>query len=102
MIAVPVGVADAGAVLEQRCQRDQPQPRIEAPAEEWGVLVKDGADLPENGGRAINPTQPTAKILEPLISPKHGTLGYYAPWWWHYVYDFPSGQNRVSHCPYTG
>ena len=34
VIAVPVGVADAGAVLEQGRERDQPQPRIEPPAEE--------------------------------------------------------------------
>ncbi len=72
--------------------------KSEAPTESIGVLVKGGSPLPGNEGSKNVPLQPTAKVLEPLISPTHGTLGYYAPWWWHDVYHFPSSKTRVAEC----
>jgi hypothetical protein len=73
--------------------------KIESPSEYFGVLVKVGSQLPEREGNYEEyPPQPTAKILEPLIEPAHGTLAYFAPWWWHDVYHFPSSKTRHTYC----
>jgi hypothetical protein len=72
--------------------------RIEQPAEAFGVLVKIGSALPREEGPEEKPLQPTAETLEPLIKPAHGTLGYFAPWWWRYVYHFPSSKTRSTFC----
>jgi hypothetical protein len=69
-----------------------------APSEIIGVLVRAGSTLPREEGPEVHPQQPTAKVLKPLVEPSAGTLGYYAPWFWHSVYNFPSSKTRTVSC----
>jgi hypothetical protein len=72
--------------------------KIERPTESFGVLVKRGSTLPKEEGAEEKPVQPTAKLLEPLIEPTTGTLGYFAPWFWHDVWHFPSSTTHSTYC----
>jgi hypothetical protein len=72
------------------------QLRTVGPAEELGVLVIKGSELP-GGSVQEEPRSPQKELLEKYFGSAAGA-GLYAPWFWRSAYGYPSTATQKVEC----